>query len=118
MNFFKRIARLWKLAATYDEQRRLDRQHVFGRLQEVDAKLGLLTTVHVDVNWQQPHQHQVIAIGKYRGHDYVHVYDLQADSWNSLIEMLQELEKGANVGRFDIPSHAIPVNAVYPRKNF
>ena len=116
MNFWKRLVRLWQLSEQYDKNRSSDISLVKGYLNDFQAQLNEHTVVHADIHYKQPSQ--VIVIGRYRNNDYVRVFNLEHNGFEDLVDKLREMERNAEVGRFDLPSHAFPFSAVYKKDRF
>jgi hypothetical protein len=103
---------LWQVAKEYDSEM----AHLHRYISAVEDRVGEHTVVHADLHWRGRF-HQIIVVGKYRDRDYVRVFNLEASDWTSLVEKLHAEEKGAKVGRFDMP-HAMPLSVVYKRERF
>ena len=105
----RRLRRLWRLSLQYDKDFRLTQRRVDEMLLMVNEHL----VVSGDVHAKRPSQ--IIVVGQYRRRDYVRVFDVDADSFNQLVEVLKDSFPGSTVGRFD---HAVPFSAVYDREKF
>ena len=60
------------------------------------------TDVHVDVSYRRDKPTQAILAGKYKGRDYVRIFDIPADSMKHLLDQLVDMEKYATVSRADV----------------
>lgn len=85
------------------------------RIIDLEKLVGERTTVHCDVHTKEPCE--VIVIGRYRNKEYVRCFHLKAESIDQLIIYLQNCEKHAKRGRFDMVG-AMPFSAVYELENF
>lgn len=85
----RRLKRLYRIANTYDND-----------LQQIRHLVGEHTTVHADVHFKSPSQ--IIAVGRFKNHDYVRIYEISHDDFEQLIRVLKDMEQSARIGRFDI----------------
>jgi len=106
-----RLKKLWVLSKTYDGQvadlrRAIDHVH---------QRVGEHTTVHGDLHLQSPSH--IIAIGRYRNHDYVRIFDVDGRSFGELVDILKSVEPYGRVGKFDTLMY-LPFKAVFDRDVF
>jgi len=90
-----RVKRLWQISAAYDKQMGTLR----GELQLVHKRVGKHTTIHADLHLKEPSH--IIAIGRYKNHDYVRIFDLDTHSFRGMVDSLRQLEPYGRPGRFD-----------------
>lgn len=105
--FFARIKNIWLLPEAYAAQFRT----LHAVVDRLEQRLGEHTIVHSDVHTKKPSQ--VIVVGRYRNSDYVRVFDLDAQTWTELVDMLRKIEPRSQVGRFDLYP-GTDISVVYP----
>jgi len=106
------LKRIWNMPHTHKQEY----DSLYSYVSDMNSRLGEHTTVHADIRYKG--RSQIIVIGEYRNHDYVHVFDVDVSTLTSLIEMLQRMEKNSKVGRFDMPSTMPNLSAVYQKDRF
>ena len=84
------------------------------QLRDFQEILNERVTVHADVS-PYTGKTQVVVIGQYKKQDFVRMYVLKHESIYELVELLREIEKHAEVGRFDF-GDGMKVSAVYPHE--
>lgn len=61
------------------------------------------TKIHVDVALGPKDPSTIIACGRYRGKDYVHVFRIHSKDLAHLIDQLRYMQKHAEIGYIDAP---------------
>ena len=105
----KFLQKLRRIVRQYDT----DRVALLTQIRQVHNRLGEHTTVHMDLCQESPSQ--IIVIGQYRNRDYVHVFNVDEESFLNIIERLRTYEPNAKLGRCDVPP-LIPFSSVYPHE--
>ncbi len=98
-----RLKRLWQISKDYDEQ--MDALH---------RRIGRHTTIHADLHLKNPSH--IIAIGRYKNHDYVRIFDLDTHSFKGMVDGLRKLEPYSQPGWFDTWMN-IPLEAFVSRED-
>jgi len=113
--FIAQIKKIWNLPETNKEDREFFLRHI-NRIDRLERKIAERTTVHADIGYKGTGS-QIIVVGRYRNKDYVRSFNVRTENLSSLIELLRQEEKGANVGKFDMIG-GIEFSAVYNRDTF
>jgi len=69
------------------------------RLSELEHRVGDKTTIHCDIH--QLKDDMIIAVGRYRNHDLVRIFNVGSYDFVDLIKQLKQLEKHARIGKLD-----------------
>ena len=112
---FNRCKRLWELSIQYDSNCAQEYYRINERFDKIERKLNKHTVVHADIGFRG--EHQIIVIGQYHNKDYVRVFNVRNERFIDLINVLQEEERGAKRGRFDMPG-AMQFEVVYDKERF
>lgn len=105
LKFFRKIRMITR---NYDsEMARIER-----KVDQATSFIRERTEVHVDVHMKSPSQ--VIMIGRYRGKDFVNIYDVGQGEFEHLLEHLKQVNRYAKPCRVDSPWPM--VNAVIDRE--
>ena len=106
-----RLKKLWVISKTYDKQ-----VDVLSKgIQYAHERVGRTLTVHGDIHHKTPSH--IIVIGRYHSRDYVRIFDLDAPSFQEMVDALRKIEPGSRPGRFDTVMH-VPFEVVYDRDTF
>lgn len=108
----ERLKQIWDMPSKHERQYR----DLYNYISEVHRKLNENTTVHADIGWKDTGT-QIIVIGRYRNKDYVRAFTINQESLSGLIDLLNEQEKYAKRGRFDMVG-GMDFSAVYDRDRF
>jgi len=90
-----RLKKLWRISKTYDT-------YIASLAEKIDyahKRIGKHTTIHADLHIKEPSH--IIAIGRYKNHDYVRIFDLDTHSFKGMVDTLRALEPYSQPGRFD-----------------
>ena len=68
-------------------------------LSKLERKVGDKTTVNFDIHGLN--DDMIIAIGRYKNHDYVRIFDVTNNSFTKLVDELKYIEKNSKIGRVD-----------------
>lgn len=112
VNWFKRLS---YIVNHYDQ----DKIEMLSKLNYAEKKAAEAvqvikerTNIHADVHVKLNNPTQVIAIGRYRNHDYVQVFSIHADDFSELVLRLKDMEKYGNLQRIESP---IELRGVFDR---
>ena len=109
MKWLEKLKILWAIAGSYTG----DLGRIRGEIIRLQETMNERTTVHADIHHKRPSL--VIVVGEYKGHDYVRAFQVTAESFPELIQILRGLEGRARVGRMDI-NPMIHFSALYPHE--
>jgi len=109
---FLHLRHVWEMPNKHEKQYR----DMYNYVSELHRKINENTTVHADIGYKGTGS-QIIVVGKYRNKDYVRSFNVKSENLDSLIQLLREEEKGANVGKFDMIG-TMEFSAVYNRDKF
>jgi len=112
VNWFKRLN---YIVNHYDQ----DKIEMIGKLEYAESNAAEAvqlikerTNIHADVDVKLNTPTQVIAIGRYRNHDYIQVFSIHANDFSELVLRLKSMEKYGNLQRIDSP---IELRGVFER---
>jgi len=107
MNIIDRLCTLWVIAEEYEKTMNA----VTDAINDLRTRIGERTTVHADIHHKGPDL--IIAVGKYRGGDYVRAFTVTNEGFKELIKILRAMEPRARIGRMDMPGR-VDFSAFYP----
>lgn len=112
---FKFFKKLMLIVKNYDQHQlsvESEIAHLNSEMKRATEFIRERTEVHADIHMKSPAQ--VVMIGRYRGKDFVSIYDVGQGEFESLLGHLKQIDRYAKPGRFDSPWPE--VNAVIDRE--
>lgn len=97
---FRRLRALWRLSATYEQ----DKLNAAQALQNMAKLVHGRTTLHADIGMGKgPDIPFIILVGQYAGHDYVQVVRLPRGDFQALIKHCREMRREGRWVTVDAP---------------
>lgn len=100
LRFFRRLAALWRLSATYDQ----DKQAATQALQDMAKLVHGRTTLHADIGVGKGSDIPfIILVGRYAGRDYIQVTHLPQGDFQELVRHCQSMRREGRWVTVDAP---------------
>lgn len=102
MNWFKRVLAPWKALDTQRKVNEVLQKQVYN-LQWESKRLTDIIKAHAELNVDAGYRgpSTFIAIGRYRHHDHVEVFNMHDSDFTSLVSELKDRQRTARIGRVD-----------------
>lgn len=80
----------------------------YNRAESAESVIRERTDLHADLHYKS--DSQIIAMGRFRGRDYVQIYNLDPDDFERMIHQFRDMEQYGHMARVDAPP---PMCAVF-----
>lgn len=112
MNVFQKIAYL----LTLPEKKEKEFRAMHDKIAFLENLIRDRTEIHADIHMYG--ESLVFVVGRYRNTDYVRLFSIDARSFTSVIELMENLVRQGRIGRIDQPYGMPDISAVIDRKKW